>query len=112
MSNPWANLSEHTKLQIIKWSYLLIVVMATITLTIVVINNKRLVRDIQRDRVQVAYSNCLEVNARHDELDQFLDEQEGPTNPLAVKFINILAPKKNCVVFVENLLGSKPDESN
>ncbi len=112
MKNPWARLSEHAKLQIIKWSYLVIVVMATLTLSLLVYQNKQLVKDIQSDRVQVAYTNCLEINARHEELEQFVREQEGPANPLAIKFINILTPQRNCAVYVKNLLGSQPNESN
>lgn len=112
MHNPWAKLSEHTKLQIIKWSYLVIVIMATITLTAVVIQNKMLVEDIQQDRRQVAYNACLEVNGRHNELEEFVESQDGPVQPTVRKFINILAPERNCVVYVTNLLGSAPDESN
>jgi hypothetical protein len=111
MDNSWARLSEHTKFQVIKWSYLFIVIAATITLSALVYYNQQLVKDIQQDRVQVAYNNCLDVNGRHAELQEFVDDQPGPTNPTVTKFLNILAPERNCVLYVTNLLGKKPNES-
>ena len=111
MLNPWKDISEHMKVQIIKYAYLVIVVAASITLSYLVYENKQLVNDIQNDRVRVAYNSCLDQNAKNAELKDFLRDV-GNKDKAAVKFVNVLAPRRNCVVFVENLLGSKPNESN
>lgn len=123
------NIPEHTKLTIIKWAYLVIVVAATITLVVVVGVNKRLLNDIQQDRKRVTYDLCLDQNAKNIELINFLNDQnlkeaiekakkEGkplptkppPMDPVAKKFVDILAEKRNCQQVVINIFGSPLNE--
>ena len=108
--------SEQTKMVFMKWAYLVIVVACTITLTVLINQNRALVEDIQQDRVQVAYDLCLDQNARHDELISFIQDESRksgtPPSPALIKFINLLAEKRNCVEYVSNLLGvPNPDGS-
>lgn len=131
MNNPLAKISEHTKLKIMKWSYLVIVVAATITLAVVVRQNQILVDNIQNDRKQLTYDTCLEQNARHFELVDFVNERalkeaqeaakkEGkpipteppPMDPTAKKFIIVLAKVRDCDQLVINIFGSPIDESS
>lgn len=130
-SNPWKKLSEHTKLQIIKWSYLVIVVAATVTLTVVAVQNKQLVDNIQNDRKQLTYDNCLDQNSRNSQLIDFVNEESykdavkaaeatgkpiptepPPIDPVVKKFIEILAEKRDCEQLVVNIFGSPFDESS
>ena len=131
MNNPWARLDEHTKLKIIKWSYLVIVVAATVTLAILVHQNQNLVNNVQNDRKQLIYDNCLEQNSRHEQLIQFVTEENfkdaikkaeeanepipteaPPIDPVAKKFIDLLAEEKNCNQLVKNIFGSNANESS
>src|SRR6476659_4686570 len=131
MLNTWKSISEHTKVQIIKWAYLVIVVAATITMSILVYQNKNIVSDIQQDRKRVTYDLCLDQNSRHSELIDFVKDtqlakarlaakKEGkqlpteppPVDPTTKKFIDLLAPKRDCKQVVINIFGSPIDESS
>jgi hypothetical protein len=130
--NPWKRLSEHSKLQIIKWSYLAIVIFATITLTVLVNQNKNLVNDIQNDRKRVTFDSCLDQNSRNQELKDFLREEQfkrlkreaiengkpvpevvPPLDNSVKKIIDVLAAKRDCDQVVINIFGSPlNDESS
>ncbi len=106
--NPWSDITDNTKAAIIRWAYLIIVIAATITLIVLVNQNKQIVDDIQHDRKQLVYDLCLDQNARNEELIQFLREEDALT-PVAMKFVNLLAPKRNCKLVVLNTFGSSID---
>lgn len=121
----WDKLSEHTKLVFLKWSYLAIVVAATITLVVVVNQNRQLVNHIQNDRKQIIYENCLDQNSKHKQLINFIDKnnlkkakkraiEEGrpepikppPINPTTREFIDLLAEQRNCQQLVVDIFGT------
>lgn len=131
MKSPFASLAEETKLQIMKWSYLVIVIAATLTLAIVVRQNQILVENIQNDRKQLIYDNCLDQNARNNNLISFVNEQDykeaviaarkagepiplepPPIDPVVKEFIDVLAEKRNCEQLVVNIFGSPINESS
>lgn len=102
---PWKLVSEETKLKIVKWAYLIIVIAATITLAFIINENQKLVSDIQNNRKQTTYILCLEQNIKHDELIKFL-KNENTLTPAIEEFVNILSPNRNCDTVVINLFDS------
>jgi hypothetical protein len=121
---PWSYI-KNAKLQtFVKWAYLTIVVAAAITMSVLIIENRKIVSDINKDRKAVTYDLCLEQNAKNRELILFVQEQvikefkersepvpeTIPIDPVISRFINTLAPRQNCEKLVENRFGSKVGE--
>lgn len=123
--NPWKNLSDRSKINVLKWAYIIIVVAATITLGALVVYNKNLVSEIQQDRKRVTYDACIAQNNRNIELINFVNQvalqkarekaqAEGkplpleppPMEPTTRKFINVLAKYRDCDKVIMTIFGS------
>jgi len=107
-----------------KWAYMTIIIMAALTMTILIRENRQIVRDINKDRIAVSYDLCLEQNAKHNELILFLQDvalqqqieeaknsgrplpdRPPEIDPVARKFVNVLAPEQNCKKVIEERFG-------
>lgn len=107
---PW-ELSNGIKDTIIRWTYLIIVIAASITMAFLLKENRQIAEDIQQDRKRVTFDACLDQNARHRELMQFLKDENART-PIAIKFVNILASERNCQQLIISIYGSPINESS
>lgn len=115
MFNPWDKFSNGAKDALIRWTYLIIVIAASVTMLFLLRENRQIVEDIQNDRKRVTFDLCLDQNSRHDELMQFLSDQEGfnpTTRKFIVEFIDLSTPKRNCPELIMNTFGEPINENS
>jgi len=102
-------LDSERRLSILKYAYLAIVIAATITMSLLLIENRKIVQDIQEDRKRLVYDNCLEQNSENKELIQLAIEEgnlDSESKRFIIRFINTLSPSQNCEELVTNIFGS------